>query len=93
MSLRPVGLAGEENCLAIAVRLDWELSHSGLATLGGEVEALLGDEEHLDGMEGLQGGNETVGDMVRSDREGGMFVVGSFGASCFQSDGKSVKQT
>jgi hypothetical protein len=34
MSLKPVGSAVEENCLAIAVSLGWEVSYSGLATLG-----------------------------------------------------------
>ena len=43
MSLKPVGSAGEENCLAIAVRLGWELSCLGLAILGRGVEALLGE--------------------------------------------------
>jgi hypothetical protein len=43
VSLKPVDSAGEENCLAIAVRLDWELSRLDLETLGGGVEALLGD--------------------------------------------------
>ena len=43
MSLNPVDSAGEENCMAIAVRLDWKLSRLGLETLGGGVEALLGN--------------------------------------------------
>jgi hypothetical protein len=83
MSLRSVGSAGGKNCLAIAVRLGWELSHSGLAILGGEVGELLGDEGHLDRMGGLQEGEETAGDMVHPDREGGIFVADSFEASCF----------
>ena len=47
MGLKPVGLAGEENCLAIAARLGWELSRLGLAILGRGVEALLGDGGRL----------------------------------------------
>ena len=43
MGLKPVGSAGEENCLAIAVSLGWELSRLGLVTLGGGGEMLLGD--------------------------------------------------
>lgn len=36
MSLRPVSSAGEENCLAMAVMLGWEVLHLGLTTLGEE---------------------------------------------------------
>jgi hypothetical protein len=89
MSLRSVGSAGGKNCLAIAVRLGWELSHSGLAILGGEVGELLGDEGHLDRMGGLQEGEETAGDMVHPDREGGIFVADSFEASCFHKKASS----
>jgi hypothetical protein len=35
MGLKPAGSGGKENCLAIAVRLGWELSHLGLINLGG----------------------------------------------------------
>jgi hypothetical protein len=49
-SLKPVSSAGEENCLAIVVRLGWELSRLGLAILGRGVKALLGDGGRLDGV-------------------------------------------
>ena len=52
MSLEPVGSIGEENCLAIAVRLGWKLSLLGLATLDEGGGTLLGDDECLDGIGG-----------------------------------------
>lgn len=84
MSLKLVGLAGEENCLAIVVRLSWESSRLGLAGLGGGGEALLGDERRLDGVGWLRGREERVGDVVCPDGEGGMSVIDGFGASCFR---------
>ena len=84
MSLKPVGSADEENCLAIAVRLGWELSRLDLAILGRGVEALLDDGGRLDGVGRLRGREETVGDVVRPDGEGGMSVIDGFGASYFR---------
>ena len=84
MILKPVDSAGEENCLAIAVRLGWELSRLDLAILGRGVEALLGDGGRLDGVGRLRRREETVGDVVRPDREGGMSIVDGFGAGCFR---------
>lgn len=43
MSLNPIGSPGEENCLAIAVRLGWEIACLGLAILRRGAEALLDD--------------------------------------------------
>lgn len=43
--------------------------------------ALLGEEERLDGIEGLRGREKIVGDVVRPDGEGGMSVVDGFEAS------------
>ena len=50
MSLKPVSSTDEENCLAVVVRLGWELSRLGLAILGRGVKALLGDGGCLDGV-------------------------------------------
>ena len=72
-----VGSADEENCLAVAVRLGWELLRLELATLGGGGKMLLGDEKRLDGV------GKTMDDVVRLDGEGGTSVVDGFGASCF----------
>jgi hypothetical protein len=69
MSLKPVGSAGEENCLTIAVRLGCEVSRLALAALGGE-------ERLLDGARG----EETVGDVVCPYGEGRMSVIDGFGA-------------
>ena len=48
------------------------------------MEALLGDRRRLDGVGGLRGKEETVGDVVCPDGEGGVYVIDSFGASCFR---------
>jgi hypothetical protein len=84
MNLEPVDSAGEENYLAIAVRLSWELSRLGLTTLGGGEETLLRKSGRLDGVGGLRGRKETVGDEVRPDEEGKMSVIDGFRASCFR---------
>ena len=73
MSLKPVGSAGEENCLAIAVRLGCEVSRLALAALGGE-------ERLLDGARGLREKEETVGDVVCPYGEGRISVIDGFGA-------------
>ena len=78
LNLKLVDSAGEENYLAIAVMLSWELSRLGLATLGGGEEVLLVDEGRLNGMAGLRRRKEMIGDVVRPDGEGGVSVVDSF---------------
>jgi hypothetical protein len=85
MSLKPVGSAGEENCQAIAVRLGWELSRLGLATLGGGGRRCYAKRRRvLDRMRRLRGRKKTVGDVVLPDGEGGMSVVDGFKASYFR---------
>jgi hypothetical protein len=67
MSLKPVSSAGEENCLTITVRLVWELSQLGLATLCGGGETLLGEEGRLDGVGGLRNREKAVGEVLHPD--------------------------